>query len=494
MISWIAMTQILPAGPHEGVHITATSELAHAARAVVCFGSAPDGLPWLLDVDRSHRLHNLFSAVVRAFDLVRVDDLPAGVRKALQDDVAAGLMGVHAVALAQGPGGSGGSGGASDASGSGGSGGASDASDAVYVSRRSAGALLGPSLLARMLDTEAAPRPRSGRDSDDEGGMAATSASALSTELADTAYVEAVEDAIRDRQARRHLILRLADGSAWIGSVRRPDRPLRTPSGPYRPMVFESLADLPGAQACLASARGETWRVPLTDQTAYASAILRVQQDRLGGRVTFELPRQSVLAVLIEVARMAGAVHARGTVHGDLTPGNVLITQGRPVSFDGLDLPIGSVATAATFRWAAPEQIIGRPLDPRADVHAVGRMVTHLLGGVAFGEETHYVVPTGGRKLERVQILKTDGVFIDILDSDHTRAWQLAWQGFLGRSLAHDPERRPADGNAMADALADLAERYPVAGTVEIPGSFGTHVRVDAGETWHYARRVVDEP
>jgi hypothetical protein len=121
-------------------------------------------------------------------------------------------------------------------------------------------------------------------------------------------------------------------------------------------------------------------------------------------------------------------------------------------------------------------------------------MVTHLLGGVAFGEETHYVVPTGGRKLERVQILKTDGVFIDILDSEHTRAWQLAWQGFLGRSLAHDPERRPADGKAMADALAELAERHPVAGTVEIPGSFGTHVRVDAGETWHYARRVVDEP
>ena len=33
--------------------------------------------------------------------------------------------------------------------------------------------------------------------------------------------------------------------------------------------------------------------------------------------------------------------------------------------------PVGMPATAATFDWAAPEQIVGLPLDPRADVYSL---------------------------------------------------------------------------------------------------------------------------
>ncbi|MEM9488841.1 MAG: hypothetical protein AAGC55_06835 [Myxococcota bacterium] len=456
---------LIPTTTHQGLQLTPTHELAVAPRAVVRFGIAPDGLPWLLDVDRSARLNNLFTAVLSAFDLRDLEDLPKRVRDALEHDVAAGLMGVHSVSLA-----------------------GSDEPSDIYVSRRNARQILGRTLLSQLL--EGGAHSLSAEPS--YGAEAATNTSAITTDLADTTYAEAVEQAIRERNSARHLLITLNEGMAWVGTVAAEDRPLRTPQGPFRPLVFESLVALKGTQARFLSSNAESWTVPLADQQGYFDTMLRASQNRYGGRVEFEVPRAAILEVLIELARLAGALHGRGVVHADLSPGNVLIEAGKPVSFDALELPVGAIAAAATFDWAPPEQVVGMALGPSSDVYAIGRMMTALIGGVPFGEETQYIVPTGGLDSRRVQILKTDGVFIDILGTDYDRAWQLAWQGLLGRSLAFDTERRPVDGNELADAMAELAESHPVRGTMSMPGSFGTPVRLEAGDGWTYARRVSD--
>lgn len=110
-----------------GARIADARELDRAPRALVDFGQAPDGLPWLCDVDRSSRIDHLFRTVAGLFDVDRVDDLPTGVREATEGALARGLMGVHAITLDErGP-------------------------QPAFVTRRSARSLFGPTLLEQLL-------------------------------------------------------------------------------------------------------------------------------------------------------------------------------------------------------------------------------------------------------------------------------------------------------------------------------------------------------
>jgi serine/threonine protein kinase len=232
--------------------------------------------------------------------------------------------------------------------------------------------------------------------------------------------------------------------------------------------------------------------VPLADADALGEAIRRVQQDRYGGTVEFEAPRAGILAGLAEIAAGLEGLHASERVHADLSPGNVLFTADAPVIFDSLDVVAGSPATTATFSWAAPEQIIGHPLDPRADVFALGKLATRILGGVPFGEQTHYVVPVGGSAARTVELLKCEGVFVDVSGGARSRPWQIAWQEFLGRCLAYDRTRRPESGRAFADGLRELLEAYPPTGGISFAGSFGQIVEVEQGGARGSARLCAD--
>ncbi len=449
------MAQVPPVMP-DRIRVTSHAELESAPRAVVRLGAAPDGLPWLLEVDRSRRLEQLFSTVLNVFELAKREDLPERVRTALEREVAAGLMGVHAVDPDRG--------------------GASP----VYVSRRKLKRLLGPTILSQILEERAQASPGN------FAGDAATNVGAMAAREQDVEMIEAVERSIHERRSKRHLLLRLSDGAAFSGSVHQNDRALRTPQPPYRPLAFESLLEL-GALAVLSAAGGESWRVPLDERERFGAALLRVHNARQGGQLRFEIPRVRLCQAIAATARRIGELHRQELVHADVAPGNLLLAAGGPVSFDSLDVRAGTPATAATFEWAAPEQIIGLPVDPRTDVFGLGRIVCALLGGVPFGEETSYVVPIGGSSARRVKLLKAEGVFIDILETDHTREWQLAWQGFLGRCVAHDPGRRPPDAVRFADELSDLTARLPPAGTAECPGDFGTPVPLETSGGWTFA-------
>jgi hypothetical protein len=448
------MAQVPPVLP-DRVRVTTHAELETAPRAVVRFGVAPDGLPWLLEVDRSQRLQQLFSTVLNVFELERREELPDRVRSALERDVAAGLMGVHAVDPDR------------------------TVASPVYVSRRKLKRLLGPTVLSQILE-ERAEAPGN------FAGDAATNVGAMAARDQDVDMIEAVERSIHERRSKRHLLVRLSDGAAFSGSVHQNDRALRTPQPPYRPLAFESLLEL-GSLAVLSSAGADTWRVPLEERDRFAAALLRVHNARQGGQLRFEIPRVRLCQAIAAAARRIGEMHRQELVHADVAPGNLLLAGGGPVSFDSLDVRAGTPATAATFEWAAPEQIIGLPVDPRTDVFGLGRVVCALLGGVPFGEETSYVVPIGGSKARRVKLLKAEGVFIDILESDRTREWQLAWQGFLARCVAHDPDRRPADALRFADELSELTARLPPAGSAECPAEFGTPVPLETSGGWTFA-------
>src|SRR5215211_6376913 len=103
------------------------------------------------------------------------------------------------------------------------------------------------------------------------------------------------------------------------------------------------------------------------------------------------------LAILDQVARALDAAHARGLVHRDVKPGNILLAppvlDGDPehvylVDFglarsDNDDRSIGGGGGSflGTPRYAAPEQAAGRPVDGRTDGYALGCVLYECLTG-----------------------------------------------------------------------------------------------------------------
>jgi len=113
-----------------------------------------------------------------------------------------------------------------------------------------------------------------------------------------------------------------------------------------------------------------------------------------------ELPR--VVSVIGQIAGALDAAHRQGLVHRDVKPANVLVDRpGEPDEHCYLcDFGITKSAASAetltgtgtfvgTLDYIAPEQIEGRPLDPRTDVYALGCVVYQLLtGSVPYPLET----------------------------------------------------------------------------------------------------------
>jgi eukaryotic-like serine/threonine-protein kinase len=160
-----------------------------------------------------------------------------------------------------------------------------------------------------------------------------------------------------------------------------------------------------------------------------------------------------------QVGRALGAAHARGLVHRDVKPANILITTegvGKVADF-GIARALGEATSRLTVtghvmgtaRYLAPEQLRDEGIDARADVYALG-LVLHqcVTGRLPFGEGT--AVEVASRRLvgELAAPSELNPDVPPALDDAICRAVQL------------DPDGRFADGAEFAAALAGLAAPY----------------------------------
>lgn len=142
-------------------------------------------------------------------------------------------------------------------------------------------------------------------------------------------------------------------------------------------------------------------------------AMRLVRGQTLGeaiARATSAVARRALLPTLITVCDTVGFAHARGVIHRDLSPANVLCgDHGETVVIDwglakDLSEPSPDVAPASsgageapaadphltalgtvmgTRAFMAPEQARGEPTDARADVYALGAIIRYALTGRA---------------------------------------------------------------------------------------------------------------
>lgn len=164
------------------------------------------------------------------------------------------------------------------------------------------------------------------------------------------------------------------------------------------------------------------------------------------------LPLPEALRIAAEVAAALGSAHARGVVHHDVKPSNILLTPSgsklldfglarevrQAADTDRLSSATDQETIAGTLAYMAPEQLEGRRGDPRTDIWALGAVLYEMVAGQA---------PFGGPSRA------------DVMTAILTRPPDLdampvaALRRIVGKCLAKDPDDRWPSAIDLADDL-----------------------------------------
>ncbi|MCE9602615.1 MAG: serine/threonine protein kinase [Gemmatimonadetes bacterium] len=219
-----------------------------------------------------------------------------------------------------------------------------------------------------------------------------------------------------------------------------------------------------------------------------------VDGENLGQRVRDRgpLPAADAVRHLREVAWALAYAHARGVIHRDVKPENIMIERGtnralvtdfgiarseRSPSMTGEGHVVG------TAHYMSPEQVQGTALDGRSDLYALGCVGYFLLSGR---------VPFEGAGATAVLVAHVTRPAPPLLSVAPQVPQALA--AVIDRCLSKDPAERFATGEELSEALrrameGAVAAREPVV----VSGGHRVLSEEQAGLVWHRAAQLQAE-
>ncbi len=174
-----------------------------------------------------------------------------------------------------------------------------------------------------------------------------------------------------------------------------------------------------------------------------------------------KLRLEGILAILLQVCAGLDFAHSRGIIHRDIKPANVrLLEDGLVKIMDfgiAKSLQVESKLTQTgvalgTAGYLAPEQLSGKPLDPRTDLFSLGVMAYEMVTGVR---------PFAGPNISNViyQILNQDPVPPRQRNPECPERLERA----ILRALSKDPDRRFPGVREFAQELKQVLAELPSA-------------------------------
>jgi eukaryotic-like serine/threonine-protein kinase len=161
---------------------------------------------------------------------------------------------------------------------------------------------------------------------------------------------------------------------------------------------------------------------------------------------------REVLGLFAQIGQGLAAAHRAGVVHRDMKPENILVAQDDRARVTDFGVALTSAPTeepahavAGTLLYMAPEQLLGKRVDARADQFAFAVTLHEALVGAR---------PFAGTTPTTLLEAMDRGLPARGPRSTSTRVWRA-----MGRALARDPSQRFPSMDALVDALLPRATK-----------------------------------
>jgi serine/threonine protein kinase len=171
------------------------------------------------------------------------------------------------------------------------------------------------------------------------------------------------------------------------------------------------------------------------------------------------IPVPDAAAMITRLAQGLDAAHAKGIVHRDVKPDNILFDQYGTVFLSDFGLArlkegggfanISDGNILGTPAYMSPEQIQGKELDGRSDIYSLGVVFYHMITGIA---------PYTGNSVPSILMMHLINPVPKLLDSD--KELPPAFEKIIQTAMAKEPIFRYSSAGEMAAAIEEAAKGY----------------------------------